>query len=66
MKKDDSKIFTGFILENNLWIHDKLDAPMPEKNILWEVTTTKYAVYKKNNIRASALFKCTLLQISFA
>ena len=33
--------FTSFILETNLWTHDKLDIIMHEKDILWEVATLK-------------------------
>ena len=34
-----NKVFTSFILEMNLWTHDKPDVLMHENNILWEVTT---------------------------
>ena len=42
-----NKVSMSFILEKSFWIHDKLDILMHEKNILWEVKTPKYTVYKK-------------------
>ena len=42
-----NKVFTSLILEKNLWIHGKLDGLTHEKNILSEVKTPKYTVYKK-------------------
>ena len=54
-----NKIFTSFILEKNLWIYDKLDILMHENNILSEVTTPKYTVYK--NIIKAVTFKYVLL-----
>ena len=42
-----NEVFTSFLLENNIWTHDKLDVPMHEKNVLWEVATPKYTVYKE-------------------
>ena len=40
------KVFTSFLLEKNLWTYDKLDMLMYGKNILGEVATLKYTVYK--------------------
>ena len=53
------KNFTSFVLEKNLWIYDKLDILMHENNILSEVTTPKYTVYK--NIIKAVTFKYILL-----
>ena len=42
-----NEVFTSFIIEKNLWTHDKLEVLMHEDNTYQEVITPKYTVYKK-------------------
>ena len=42
-----NRVFTSFLLRKNLWIFDKLDLLIHEKNISWEVATPNYTVHKK-------------------
>ena len=42
-----NEVFTSFMIEENLWTHDKLDVLMRGNNIYREVITPKHTVYKK-------------------